>query len=151
MALSAYSMASVRCRAKSRRALRSSSLTLTRALVLAVVLSFRGSQSLTNWVYNLRFSKQEAYPNVPGAKVHNGFFQCYEAVSDQVHKQLQNAVTECPKCHTAVITGHSLGGVRLLTRARARAGTTQTPRISLALRGRRSPCWLRSTRRCRCT
>lgn len=41
-----------------------------------IVVAFRGSADIQNWVTNLEFA-QCPYPGVNGAKVHHGFYTAY--------------------------------------------------------------------------
>jgi len=74
-----------------------------------VLVSFRGSQSLTNWIYNLKFSKTSAYPLCDGCKVHHGFYRSWLAVADEVTNSTKALLAKHPSAQL-YITGHSLGG-----------------------------------------
>ena len=74
-----------------------------------IVLSFRGSQSFTNWLYNLQFAKTGAYPHCEGCRVHAGFYQSWQSVEQTMTQQIHALIQENPKAQL-YITGHSLGG-----------------------------------------
>ena len=72
-----------------------------------IVVAFRGSVNIANWVTNLNFFKKP-YPGVSGAMVHEGFYDAYQAVSPKVISTVNTLLGQ----HTSasiVITGHSLG------------------------------------------
>lgn len=75
----------------------------------AIVIAFRGSSNLKNWIANVKFVKTKAYNDFPEALVHRGFYKLYQKVAAQVLASIQKLRQEHA---TAVIlvTGHSLGG-----------------------------------------
>ncbi|KAM7187491.1 mono and diacylglycerol lipase [Naviculisporaceae sp. PSN 640] len=73
-----------------------------------IVLSFRGSTSINNWISNVLFF-QISCPLTPGCKVHLGFAASWEEVSDTVIAGIAAAKKANPT-YKIVITGHSLGG-----------------------------------------
>ncbi|KAM4058921.1 lipase (class 3) domain-containing protein [Hirsutella rhossiliensis] len=72
-----------------------------------IVLSIRGSWSLPNWVYDVRFFFTDC-EYVPGCRVHTGFAKAWGGVSDKVTAILQSLHREHK--YPVVVTGHSLGG-----------------------------------------
>ncbi|BDD60403.1 hypothetical protein MPDQ_000811 [Monascus purpureus] len=74
-----------------------------------IVLSFRGSRSLENWITNLDFAAKDASSLCSGCKAHRGFLESWESVSDTLSSKLSEAVSANPG-YKIVITGHSLGG-----------------------------------------
>ena len=72
------------------------------------MVSFRGSVDIENWITNIDFI-QTPYKNIAGAKVHEGFYAAYTAVSSQVISAVKALKTAHPTA-TYLITGHSLGG-----------------------------------------
>ena len=75
-----------------------------------IIVSFRGTNGVDfeNWATNLDWTYKD-YKDVSGAKVHGGFHEAYEAVSDEVIAAVQTLMT----AHTSaniMVTGHSLGG-----------------------------------------
>ena len=69
-----------------------------------VVLAFRGTVSITDWLRNLKIARRE----VEMGKVHGGFHEGLEAVwADHVEPTLREAADSG---HKVWITGHSLGG-----------------------------------------
>jgi len=73
-----------------------------------IVISFRGSSELENWITNLQFSKTEPYQNDPNVGVHSGFYKAWLTVKDQVEAEMERLKKQFP--HKVVLTtGHSLG------------------------------------------
>ncbi|RAL11160.1 lipase family protein [Aspergillus homomorphus CBS 101889] len=74
-----------------------------------LVVSFRGSSSIENWVANLDFIFQDASAICRGCQVHQGFFKAWSSVAATLTTEIKAAVTKYPG-YTLVFTGHSLGG-----------------------------------------
>jgi predicted lipase len=80
-----------------------------------LIVSFRGSDSFANWLYNLYISLDRVpwiytvYQPEETAKVHEGFLLSYESVRREVLSHVSSAVEEYPGYSVKVI-GHSLGG-----------------------------------------
>jgi hypothetical protein len=74
----------------------------------AIILSFRGSSNIQNWIINLSFN-QVSYSKCGNCKVHNGFQTGWNTIKATVVSQIQalKALHRDAKIH---ITGHSLGG-----------------------------------------
>ncbi|KAF1778809.1 Alpha/Beta hydrolase fold [Phytophthora cactorum] len=75
----------------------------------ALVVAFRGSMDVTNWLDNLTFLKRRAYAQFPGVMVHQGFYWAYRSVAPQVLDTLHKLRKEHPHA-SLMVTGHSLGG-----------------------------------------
>ncbi|RAW27126.1 hypothetical protein PC110_g16484 [Phytophthora cactorum] len=75
----------------------------------ALVVAFRGSMDVTNWLDNLTFLKRRAYAQFPGVMVHQGFYWAYRSVASQVLDTLHKLRKEHPHA-SLMVTGHSLGG-----------------------------------------
>ena len=73
-----------------------------------IIVSFRGSVNVENWITNIDFAKT-SYKNVPGAQVHEGFYAAYAAVSAQVIAAAKSLLSAHPSA-SFLFTGHSLGG-----------------------------------------
>jgi len=72
-----------------------------------IIIAFRGSSSLSNWLHDLDFLLVP-YSSVPGALVHDGFYDAYKDVKQEVESHVKALVTKYP--HKAVrVIGHSLG------------------------------------------
>jgi predicted lipase len=74
----------------------------------AIILSFRGSSNIQNWIINLSFN-QIAYSRCSNCKVHNGFYTGYNTVKATIISQIQ-ALKALHRDAKIYITGHSLGG-----------------------------------------
>jgi len=73
-----------------------------------IVVSFRGSVNVENWITNIDFKKTN-YKSVAGAQVHEGFYAAYAAVSGQVLSAVKALHVAHPTA-SFLFTGHSLGG-----------------------------------------
>ena len=73
-----------------------------------IVVSFRGSKDLTNFIKDLDFFKTAAYPKCNGCKVHGGFYECWTALQDPVINEVLRLRELQPRANVFV-TGHSLG------------------------------------------
>lgn len=73
-----------------------------------IVLSFRGSSNIPNWITNLSVGKTN-YAKCSGCQVHSGFLSAWTGIKGAVHSAIQNlrAAHRDAPIH---ITGHSLGG-----------------------------------------
>nr|AEE61324.1 lipase [Thermomyces dupontii] len=74
-----------------------------------IVLSFRGSRSLENWIGNINLDLKGIDDICSGCKGHDGFTSSWRSVANTLTQQVQNAVREHPD-YRVVFTGHSLGG-----------------------------------------
>jgi predicted lipase len=76
----------------------------------AVVISFRGTQSQTDWDTNFDFFQDDVDDFCgKGCEVHSGFLSSWRGVSDEVLRQ-RKELLEQHKGYRTVVTGHSLGG-----------------------------------------
>lgn len=73
-----------------------------------IVISFRGSSSLQNWILNLQFYKSQTPFGGGSGGVASGFYTFYLALQKQVTSALQVLVKKYPTA-TIYTTGHSLG------------------------------------------
>jgi len=74
----------------------------------AVVLAFRGTVDLENWISNLNFSTMTPFPNNPNVQVHGGFYSDFLSVSKQAFSIVQSFLNQF-QTSTLYVTGHSLG------------------------------------------
>ena len=74
----------------------------------AIILSFRGSQSLDNWLTNLDFGLSTT-DICSGCTAHSGFWQSWVDARDAVIPAVKAAATKFPG-YAIAVTGHSLGG-----------------------------------------
>lgn len=74
----------------------------------AIILSFRGSSNIQNWIINLSFN-QVAYSRCANCKVHNGFYTGFNIVKTTIISQIQT-LKSLHRDAKIYITGHSLGG-----------------------------------------
>ena len=73
---------------------------------MAIIVSFRGSSNIPNWINNINILKMD-YPYCDGCKIHKGFHKSYQSLAGVIIP----AVVELFKKYHAeiVVTGHSLG------------------------------------------
>lgn len=85
-----------------------------------IVVSFRGSVNIRNWVDNTKFAQVSPWPDQPGVRVHKGFWASYARVRADVeravrwvHRKSRPAATRRGRRRaslaTVSATGHSLG------------------------------------------
>lgn len=72
-------------------------------------MSFRGTETLENWLENLRFAKTDREMSCPGCKVHSGFLDSFNTVSAGVLAAIKHQHELHPGAQVYT-TGHSLGG-----------------------------------------
>ncbi|KAJ9086558.1 hypothetical protein DSO57_1002685 [Entomophthora muscae] len=83
----------------------------TRALILLdhkrneIILGFRGTANLDNWVSNLKIGQVDFI----AGKVHKGFKKMADDLKESYKGLLTSYIKKYPK-YTLVVTGHSLGG-----------------------------------------
>ena len=76
-----------------------------------VVVSFRGSKTLMNWILNLEFAHTDSpFAECLNCYVHRGFLDDYNSVAVQVFVAV-NQIREKYGAKRVLVTGHSLGGV----------------------------------------
>jgi hypothetical protein len=73
-----------------------------------IVVAFRGSRSIENWIANLDFA-MEAVSFCSGCRVHSGFLESWREVQKGVVIAVRAAQAKYPDFNV-VVTGHSLGG-----------------------------------------
>ncbi|KAI9292198.1 alpha/beta-hydrolase [Neoconidiobolus thromboides FSU 785] len=74
-----------------------------------VIIAFRGSANLKNWLQNVKILKSELLPDNPEVQVHLGFKQCMGALRPNYLPVISNLLKTYPNYHL-IVTGHSLGG-----------------------------------------
>nr|QNL09438.1 lipase TDL2 [Thermomyces dupontii] len=74
-----------------------------------IVLAFRGSRSIENWIGNLIVGLRDIDDICSGCEGHTGFVASWKSVANTLRGQVENAVKEHPD-YRVVFTGHSLGG-----------------------------------------
>lgn len=83
-----------------------------------LVVAFRGSRSIENFVADIIFQHEDVEDLCHGCSVHSGTWTAWQAVADQLTEKLKSAVAEYSR-YTVVVTGHSLGGALATLRATA--------------------------------
>lgn len=74
----------------------------------SILIAFRGSMDVKNWIDNLTFYKTRAFPRLPSVEIHLGFYYVYQSVATQLLNGLAKLKTKYPQAKLS-ITGHSLG------------------------------------------
>ncbi|EGC37629.1 hypothetical protein DICPUDRAFT_149721 [Dictyostelium purpureum] len=75
-----------------------------------VVVSFRGSMDVQSWITNFQFL-QTPYEPYPSAKVHQGFYNAWLSVREEVKSAIDISLSRCGSgCGKIMVVGHSLGG-----------------------------------------
>lgn len=76
-----------------------------------IIVSFRGSTSINDWVHDLQFIRTSSgVANAPaGASVHGGFLKAWKTISVGILSQLTVLINKYPD-YAILVTGHSLGG-----------------------------------------
>lgn len=72
-----------------------------------IVLSYRGSASLANWIGNINLGFT-SFPACSGCQVHAGFLSSWNDSKDGVRAALTAAKAQHPD-YAIIFTGHSLG------------------------------------------
>lgn len=73
-----------------------------------VVVAFKGTTILLNWMYDLTFRKVAMYPLCDGCLVHAGFWESWTSVRAAILTTVLDHLAADPKARL-VVTGHSLG------------------------------------------
>lgn len=73
-----------------------------------VVISFRGSANIQNWIENANFEKVP-YPFCLKCEVHAGFMADYVLLEPAINNRLLSLLSKYPTA-SVLTTGHSLGG-----------------------------------------
>ncbi|KXN65442.1 alpha/beta-hydrolase, partial [Conidiobolus coronatus NRRL 28638] len=77
----------------------------------SIIISFRGSQNIANWIGNINILFTNA--NLPSpfqnADIHSGFNKMTNVLLPSVESALKSAISKYPS-YKVIFTGHSLGG-----------------------------------------
>ena len=73
-----------------------------------IVVSFMGSKNIQNWINNIN-AWQIDYDECENCKIHKGFRDSYESISEDLIHDLKLLRGNYPQAKI-LVTGHSLGG-----------------------------------------
>jgi len=76
-----------------------------------IVVSFRGSSNIPNWIedlYAIKTPPGQAFPGIPSAEVEVGFWTYYQSIKSCVISEIKSLKSAHPT-YSIAITGHSLG------------------------------------------
>jgi len=92
-----------------------------------VVISFRGTSNLPNWLTDLEATKTSPYEGVPDAAVHYGFYTASQKLESQVMDAVASAMA-AGGVDSIYVTGHSLGAaLSVLTAVSVKGKYPDTP------------------------
>eukprot|EP01094_Clydonella_sp_ATCC50884_P025218 TRINITY_DN6551_c0_g1_i1.p1 TRINITY_DN6551_c0_g1~~TRINITY_DN6551_c0_g1_i1.p1 ORF type:complete len:289 (+),score=46.04 TRINITY_DN6551_c0_g1_i1:91-957(+) len=74
-----------------------------------IIVSFRGSHNLQNFIIDLELSRTTPYKNYTGVQVHDGFSKAWKNLKPKVMPAVEALINMYPFA-PVVVTGHSLGG-----------------------------------------
>ncbi len=75
---------------------------------VGIYVSFEGSETLKDWIENLKFIKTDRGVGCDGCKVHSGFHDCWLALSSKIDAEITRLRAAYPGAPLHV-TGHSKG------------------------------------------
>jgi hypothetical protein len=76
----------------------------------SIIISYRGSSNLRNWIEDFIFFKTEYdREGCVGCEVHKGFMACHNSLKEQLFGYLPTLVNKYEGARV-IVTGHSLGG-----------------------------------------
>lgn len=73
-----------------------------------IIISFRGSSNIQNWIDNIQIGHIYPYSNYDDVGVDKGFYKAYSYVRENINNFIQEQVELYPS-YNILITGHSLG------------------------------------------
>jgi triacylglycerol lipase len=93
-----------------------------------IVLSFRGSRTLGNWITDSEYEQVPINGICPGCYVHHGYYYAWGNFSQYIMLSINQVAAQYPH-YRIIFTGHSFGGA-LATLGAVLEGTANRP-ISL--------------------
>lgn len=79
----------------------------------SIIVSYRGSVNLENWINNAKISLVYPYQNMPDVGVEKGFYESHISIKNKVLKSIMKLNTKYNTTNI-IATGHSLGSISQL-------------------------------------
>ena len=96
----------------------------------AIIVSFRGSSNIPNWIQDLSFTMTD-YDGVSGARVHHGFYHSYLGMRNDILVLVNDVYAKHQSASVIQVVGHSLGAAQAVFAAVDLGGQYEQMQIQL--------------------